>query len=58
MVGSSTPQRCSLFLVSADPLKIERGLVLASPFAKALILELATIIFFRLALGHSKSTVT
>ena len=46
------------FLLNAEPSKIERGLVLASPFAKALILELATIIFFGLALGHSKGTVT
>ena len=42
--------------VKADAREISRGLELFSPFLKALFLEIATVVFFGIGLGHANLT--
>jgi hypothetical protein len=44
----------TLPLVTADEAKIERWLVLFSPFVKALFLEVATLVFLGIGIGHQR----
>ena len=51
--GLQHAARVFAIFVHADPATIARGLELVAPFLKAIFLEVATVVFFGIGLGHS-----
>ena len=51
--GLQHAARVFAIFVHADPATIARGLELVAPFLKAVFLEVATVVFFGIGLGHS-----
>lgn len=56
--GLKHAARVFALVSGAEAQAIERGLLLLWPFAKALMLEVATIVFLALGFGHKVSTVS
>ena len=54
--GLQHAARVFAIFVHADPATIARGLELVAPFLKAVFLEVATVVFFGIGLGHSPAT--